>query len=899
MKKTRFKNIVRSIKGSLNRFLSILFIVAIGSGFMAGLAATSYDMYDTVDKYMEEYKWYDINLQSTIGLTDDDIKAIGARKDVKEVMASKVMDYVLEDKKSKTFTSRVFGFFENQDTPLNKVKLVSGRLPINDDECVIQETSGKYLGSLPKVGETIKISKENINYDELIDNTSYEELKIVGIVESPMCIGIESEPTNVGTGSILLNVYVTKTYFKFDYYTNIYVTFKDKCDSFSDDYECYANSVKDDLASISKVQLNKRVESLITDEIVDQKAYLEMLEKFKNCYNTIISKQDKEKYQDLINNVNNNLKDQNLKALLKGLEYSSNNTMDEERIKGIFYSIILSQVGIDNPSWIIRTRNDATGFNSYKSNVGKVKALSKIFPVFFFLVALLVALTTMTRLVEENRTQIGTLKAIGFSNGQILSQYMIYSLLACFLGSVLGLVVGFKLFPKAISSAYSMMYTIPKTLTPFRFNIAFIVAPVTIGSILIATFFACYQSFKAMPAVLMVPSAPKPGKRILIERISFIWNKLSFSHKVMWRNLFRYKKRLFMTIIGVAGCSALLLTGFGLKDSISDIVSIQFNELYKYDLTILTTENFAASKDEVLNDYLQNKVNNWMYFSSETGKISNDNKNYSVSILVPDNEKELTKYITFRNRKTKKEFTISNGVVLSEKLAEELGVKVGDTVVVENEKGIKGKIVVEGITENYIQSFVYITKDMYKTIFNDEPLFKLIYCNTSDSSDNAISDVMKSESVMYARSSLNIENTFSETIKSIDGVILVLILAAGLLCIVVEYNLTNVNICERKKELSTMRVLGFYNHEVDSYIFRETNLLSIIGGLVGLLIGIWLHSFVVKTVEVNQVMFGRTIYFHSYVYAMIITIVFTILVDQVMRKSIRNIDMVEAMKAND
>ena len=505
----------------------------------------------------------------------------------------------------------------------------------------------------------------------------------------------------------------------------------------------------------------------------------------------------------------------------------------------------------------------------------------------------------MTRLVEENRTQIGTLKAIGFSNGQILSQYMIYSLLACFLGSVLGLVVGFKLFPKAISSAYSMMYTIPKTLTPFRFNIAFIVAPVTIGSILIATFFACYQSFKAMPAVLMVPSAPKPGKRILIERISFIWNKLSFSHKVMWRNLFRYKKRLFMTIIGVAGCSALLLTGFGLKDSISDIVSIQFNELYKYDLTILTTENFAASKDEVLNDYLQNKVNNWMYFSSETGKISNDNKNYSVSILVPDNEKELTKYITFRNRKTKKEFTISNGVVLSEKLAEELGVKVGDTVVVENEKGIKGKIVVEGITENYIQSFVYITKDMYKTIFNDEPLFKLIYCNTSDSSDNAISDVMKSESVMYARSSLNIENTFSETIKSIDGVILVLILAAGLLCIVVEYNLTNVNICERKKELSTMRVLGFYHREVDSYLFSETNLLSIIGGLVGLLIGIWLHSFVVKTVEVNQVMFGRTIYFHSYVYAMIITIVFTILVDQVMRKSIRNIDMVEAMKAND
>ena len=898
MKRARFKNVLRNIKGSLNRFLSILFIVAIGSGFMAGLAATSDDMYDTVDKYMDDYKWYDIYIQSTIGLNDNDVKALENVNGVSLVMPSKVMDFVLEDNNSKTFTSRIFGFLENEDTLLNKVKLVEGRLPISSDECVLQETSGKYLGTYPKVGEKIKISKENPNYNDLLNNVQSEELTVVGIVESPMCIGIESEPTNVGTGSILLNVYVIKSYFKFNYYTNIYLTFKDKYNTFSDEYEQYANNIKNNISSISKVQINKRIEELLDDSIDLNQNNFKMIYEFKNRYNEIMDKINNSDYQDLINIVNNTVIDQDIKNMLNELIYQKPEQIDDERIKGMVYSIVLATQGIDSPSWIIRTRSDATGFASYKSNVGKVSALSKVFPVFFFLVALLVALTTMTRLVEENRTQIGTLKALGFSNGQILSQYMIYSLLACLFGSILGLCVGFKLFPNAINSAYSMMYTIPKLVTPFRFNIAFVVAPVTIGSILIATFFACYKSFKAMPAVLMIPSAPAPGKRILLERITFIWNKLSFSHKVMWRNLFRYKKRLFMTIIGVAGCSALLLTGFGLKDSIKDIVNIQFNEIYKYDLTILTTKDYAANSDEILNNYLNN-VNNWMYFSSENAKIYNGNKNNSVSLLVPENESELNKYVVFRNRKSKKEFFINNGLVLSEKLAEELGVKVGDIVTIENENGVKGKVEVEGITENYIQSFAYVTKDAYKKMFNVTPTFKLIYCNTNDSSDEALSEVLKSESVMYARSSSSIQNTFSETIKSIDKVILVLILAAGLLCVVVEYNLTNVNVCERKKELSTMRVLGFYNHEVDNYIFRETNLLSIFGGLVGLLIGIWLHSFVVKTVEVNQVMFGRTIYFHSYIYALLITIVFTILVDQVMRKSIRSIDMVEAMKAND
>ena len=516
------------------------------------------------------------------------------------------------------------------------------------------------------------------------------------------------------------------------------------------------------------------------------------------------------------------------------------------------------------------------------------------------MVALLVALTTMTRLVEENRTQIGTLKALGFSNVEILGEYMFYSLLSSALGCILGFSVGFRLFPKAISSAYAMMFTLPEVTTSVRHDIVLWVAPVTVGSILLATLWACWSEFRACPAKLMQPKAPAAGKRIWLEHLPFIWKRLSFTHKVTCRNLFRYKKRFFMTVIGVAGCSALLVTGFGLRDSINDIVNKQFGEIYLYQMNVLTDGEMLS--DDLVK-YLDDKevFDGWLPYSDESGKVMANGKSESANIEVPSDVSDFGSFISLRNRKTKEKLTLSDdGAVLTEKLCETLGVTVGDSVTLQNSDGREAEMKVIGITENYLTSFAYVAPGGYANAFGKSADFRHLLCMVGNAATDAVSEkLLGFDNVLYVNASQSLKDNFADSIKSIDGVIFVLILSAGLLCMVVLYNLTNVNICERRKELATIRVLGFHPGEVSRYIFRETDALSLIGSAAGLFAGIWLHSFVVRTVEVDQVMFGRSIYPLSFVFALAISLLFTFIVDLIMRKQIRSVDMVEAMKSND
>lgn len=906
VKKTRAKNIFRGIRGSLNRFLSILFIVALGSGFMAGLAATSPDMYATADRYMDEYNWYDLDIKSTLGFSNDDLLAIRAENGIVYAQGARVVDTVLKASDDEAYTSRVFGILDkNGNTVINRARLKEGRMPENNDECVIQPVSGRYFAGNLKIGDELSVSADGARSDRL---------KIVGFVESPMCISLISEPSSVGTGKITLDIYVHTDFFEYDYFTDVFVMLEGAkaLDTFGDEYRCLSSDHTEALKQLADGRLAIR-ETELKNGIETQ---IEQLEAVRNALNeagaagSALSKDTVTRLKE--NAVVISAISQSDPALAKLLgdtqtavydALKSTEPPDESGIKKLDDAIAVLRekiTEIDGGAWLVRTRDDSAGYSSYDSNVGKVAALSKIFPVFFFMVALLVALTTMTRLVEENRTQIGTLKALGFSNVEILGEYMFYSLLSSALGCILGFSVGFRLFPKAISSAYAMMFTLPEVTTSVRHDIVLWVAPVTVGSILLATLWACWSEFRACPAKLMQPKAPAAGKRIWLEHLPFIWKRLSFTHKVTCRNLFRYKKRFFMTVIGVAGCSALLVTGFGLRDSINDIVNKQFGEIYLYQMNVLTDGEILS--DDLVN-YLDDKevFDGWLPYSDESGKVMANGKSESANIEVPSDVSDFGSFISLRNRKTKEKLTLSDdGAVLTEKLCETLGVTVGDSVTLQNSDGREAEMKVIGITENYLTSFAYVAPGGYANAFGKSADFRHLLCRVGNAATDAVSEkLLGFDNVLYVNASQSLKDNFADSIKSIDGVIFVLILSAGLLCMVVLYNLTNVNICERRKELATIRVLGFHPGEVSRYIFRETDALSFIGSAAGLFAGIWLHSFVVRTVEVDQVMFGRSIYPLSFVFALAISLLFTFIVDLIMRKQIRSVDMVEAMKSND
>ncbi len=923
--KARTKNILRGIRGSLNRFLSILFIVALGSGFMAGLAATSPDMYYTADKYFDDNNMYDIDVKSTIGFSEEDATAISQKDGVLQAYKAKVIDSVwtsvAQDGTAESYTSRVYSFVKSglsadssNATEMNGFKLVEGRLPQNTNECVIQSPAGRYLGNDLKVGDTLTLSQEDTNYQTLKSQVASSELTVVGKVQSPICISIVQEVTTAGTGTITLNVYTLENFFSFDYYTDIYLVLNGtkELNTFDDSYDNLVLNKVDEIEQLGTTQVEVRKNQLLSDA----ETQVESLKLLVNSYKQAISSQNqldedtKARIKSLKDTANtllsanpNSTLAQSLLQTAEFLENSQSTSTDEtlNYLTTSLEKVEATLESVKSATWIVSSRMDSLSFSTYDSNVGKVSALSKVFPVFFFFVALLVALTTMTRLVEENRGQIGTLKAIGYSNFQILLEYLLYSLLSSFIGCVLGFVVGFKLFPWAISSAYGMMFTVPQCATPFRWEIVAWVAPVTIGSILLATVWACWSEFVSTPATLMRPKAPAAGKRILLERITFLWKRFSFTQKVTFRNLFRYKKRLFMTIFGIAGCSALLLTGFGIRDSVNDIVDKQYVEICKYDFTVMT-KTADWQTDEELTTTLNNSEKISAYVSAYEGNGTVLAKsNESLTICVPSRVDDFSNFILLRERVSQKSiaFPKSGQVVLTEKLCETLGISVGDTVTIQNADGKKGELVVSAIAENHVTSYAYMTAETYSQCFGTSPQFTSILCKTNSDEQSVTKELMSMQSVLYVNSLSTLRNNFSQSIKSMNGVILVLILSAGLLSVVVLYNLTNVNICERRKELATLRVLGFHKIETQRYIFREINILSLIGSILGLFVGIWLHSFVVRTVEVDQVMFGRTIYFWSYLFALGISMIFTLLVNLVMKKRINQVDMVEAMKANE
>ena len=561
---------------------------------------------------------------------------------------------------------------------------------------------------------------------------------------------------------------------------------------------------------------------------------------------------------------------------------------------------------IELPQWYLFDRDDLTSFSSYKSNSGKLDAIAKVFPIFLFFVAALVSLTTMTRMVEEERGQIGMLKALGYANGRIMAYYVGYAVLASLAGSMIGVVLGAKTLPLVISNAYGMMYAVPRVITGFYWDNAIGITLISVVCNTGATLLACVSQLAEKPAQLMRPRAPKAGKRVLLERIRFLWQRLSFTHKVTVRNIFRYKKRLYMTVFGIAGCCALLVTAFGLRDSIHSIVDKQFGEIYRYDLTLYLSGEDADGEDAQLHSVLTDPqyVKDYTAVHLESCSAISGTGKESVYVYVPEEQERFTDYIALRDRRSGEAVAFSeDSVVLTEKLCEELGLSVGDPVTIDNGDGKAAELTVTGIAENYIFGNVYLSASTYERAFGKTPAYATLLVNvTADdgTARDALSTLLlRGDSVLSLRFAQAIRESFENTVKSIDYIVYVLMIAAGVLAVIVMYKLTNINICERRKELATLKVLGFYNKEVAGYIYRETSVLCLIGILLGFAFGKWLHLFVIRTAEVDAVMFGRGLYFSSFALAAAVTVFFTVLVDIVMIREIKKISMTESMTANE
>lgn len=827
------KNLLREIKRTFTKFLSIFAICALGVAFFAGIRATGPDMKEAGDRLYNTYNLSDISVISTSGLTADNIRDLEKIEGVKAVHAGLFVDAMAKGTGEKEKNIRLYSMpikLKNEYAPLielipdygidtspeynmNGVEIVSGRMPLNDTEIALDNT---LEGSLVKqLGDEITLTTAGGSVT----------LRVVGFIRSPMYISLFER----GTSSI-------------------------------------GNGTSDGFAYAS----GNAVSSLGTKLPV-----ISLLNTFYTRADIVIADKEglstySDEYKDLVSDVMDRIDD-----------YAS------------------TQSG----TWYVQGRSGNPGYSDYSENTDRIAAVGDVFPLIFFIVAALVCLTTMTRMVEEQRIEMGTMKALGYGGWQIAMKYAVYAMSACISGGVVGAIIGFKLFPYVIMKGYSIMYYLGKLETPYRADIAFMAIAAMAVCTAAATFSACYASLKEVPATLMRPKAPKAGRRVLLEKIPFIWKKLSFTSKVTVRNLFRYKKRFFMSVIGIAGSGALLVTAFGINDSIFGIIEKQFGDIWQMDVQAYVYEAMSlADMQELLGKNPANDdFDSVMFCLDSQMECKNGGSSQSgVHLLGVESAESMAGRVNLHNGGAPVTLDDS-GVVVTAKLAETLSIKVGDEINMRT-GGEDHLMRVIGVADNYVYHYVYITAAYYETVFGKAMQYNGFMGNLKDGLTDGTMDAMStqllSDSRMYTvRTIDSIYASVWDSLSILNYVVLVLILGSGMLTFVVMLNLTNINIGERMRELATLRVLGFYDKEMYDYIFRENNALSVIGAFVGLLFGKIMHLFVIRTCEVDMVMFVRSAKPLSYVYAFALTIVFSLIVNLLMRPKVRAIDMVESLKS--
>ena len=559
---------------------------------------------------------------------------------------------------------------------------------------------------------------------------------------------------------------------------------------------------------------------------------------------------------------------------------------------------------LKDAEWYIYDRAEAQpGYAEFSDDADRMDNISAVFPVFFLAVATLVCMTTLARMVEEHRTEIGTFKALGYSDSRIRRKYMVYSLSATAVGCALGLAVGFRIFPSIIITAYCMMYDLPAPTTPFHVGIAVLCAAVALLCVGLVTWFVCRSVLRETPAAIMQPKAPAAGKRIPLEYLPGLWSRLSFSYKVTARNLFRYAKRVSMTLIGIAGCAALVLTGYGLQDAIDDIVRCQFDNVFHYDLLAGFSVETEAERQEIY-DFFEDHdlVADWMPQARRTLHAVGAEKDFEVNVTVSRDYARLTDYIHLQDRRSGEAIVPqAHGAVVTEKLAALLGVQAGDTLTVRDSSHRTYEVEITGVAENYAEHFLYLSEESYRAVFGAEPEYNSVILHLTDDGQmqHFKEELLADTAVQMVSAVGDVLEQFTGITDNLGYVVALIIISAGLLAFVVLYNLSNINITERTREIATLKVLGFYDGEVSAYIYRENIILTILGTGIGLALGIALTRFIVSAAEVDNIMFGRHIYWPSFAMGALLTFAFSFFVNFIMHFRLRKINMVESMKSVD
>ena len=900
MRKAVFKDFIRNIKGSLGRFFAIMAIVAIGVAFFAGVTASSGDMKHSSDSYYDEYNMNDIRILSSIGFTSQDIEAVSKVSGVKAVYKTNTQD-VLVDYDGRENVAHISGIpvgkASDDDSYINQLRIKEGRLPQNDKECVVKyEDTRKSM----QVGDVI--SFKSGTEDDINDTFKDTEYTVVGIVYTPCYVSYDLGSSGIGNGHINYCIYVGDDEFKNNYYTECYAVIdgaKDM-DTYSDEYKKLIDKYADDIKAISKERLDIRKQTVI-DEYTRAKADKkeELLETIKKNVEDSITEQYQAYYPGM--DVSSMIAPYVKTAYEKAVAQFDFDAVNAEYDKKMNETLADS----DSWEWYVLTRESSYSFRDYESSANRMKAIATVFPLFFIIVAGLVCLTTMTRMVEEERGIIGTYKALGYGKATIALKYVIYAFLASLTGAVIGCAAGLRLFPYIIYESWNIIYQMPAIKYASHTILSVVAVASLILVTLIATLYSCYNELSEVPSALMRPKAPKNGKKILLEH-TFIWKHLSFTKKVTMRNIFLYKKRFFMTVIGIAGCGALITAGFGIKDSVQSIIDNQYGQIIHYDNILVFNKNADSDAKNNLSDkissdeYYKSSLMDYAYTAEV--KIPGSADDYSTEITVVNDTSAYMDYVTFRTRRSKKTIELDDsGVIISEKLAKDLNVKEGDNVLIHDEDNKQAMVKVSGVMEMYINNYIFMTSEYYSQVFGYTPdNNRILGILTSDGDDiqSVIGDRYLTDNNVKSLTFVKANITrFENMIQSLDLVTWVLIISAGMLAFVVLYNLTNVNISERIREIATIKVLGFYDREVGEYVYRENIILTLIGGVFGLLLGMALHAYIMTTIELDGVMFGTKINISSFLISYGITILFSLLINIFMYPSLKKIPMVESLKS--
>lgn len=900
MRKAVFKDFIRNIKGSLGRFFAIMAIVAIGVAFFAGVTASSGDMKYSSDSYYDEYNMNDIRILSSIGFTSQDIEAVSKVSGVKAVYKTNTQD-VLVDYDGRENVAHISGIpvgkASDDDSYINQLRIKEGRLPQNDKECVVKyEDTRKSM----QVGDVI--SFKSGTEDDINDTFKDTEYTVVGIVYTPCYVSYDLGSSGIGNGHINYCIYVGDDEFKNNYYTECYAVIdgaKDM-DTYSDEYKKLIDKHADDIKAISKERLDIRKQTVI-DEYTRAKADKkeELLETIKKNVEDSITEQYQAYYPGM--DVSSMIAPYVKTAYEKAVAQFDFDAVNAEYDKKMNETLADS----DSWEWYVLTRESSYSFRDYESSANRMKAIATVFPLFFIIVAGLVCLTTMTRMVEEERGLIGTYKALGYGKATIALKYVIYAFLASLTGAVIGCAAGLRLFPYIIYESWNIIYQMPAIKYASHTILSVVAVASLILVTLIATLYSCYNELSEVPSALMRPKAPKNGKKILLEH-TFIWKHLSFTKKVTMRNIFLYKKRFFMTVIGIAGCGALITAGFGIKDSVQSIIDNQYGQIIHYDNILVFNKNADSDAKNNLSDkissdeYYKSSLMDYAYTAEV--KIPGSSDDYSTEITVVNDTSAYMDYVTFRTRRSKKTIELDDsGVIISEKLAKDLNVKEGDNVLIHDEDNKQATVKVSGVMEMYINNYIFMTSEYYSQVFGYTPdNNRILGILTSDGDDiqSVIGDRYLTDNNVKSLTFVKANITrFENMIQSLDLVTWVLIISAGMLAFVVLYNLTNVNISERIREIATIKVLGFYDREVGEYVYRENIILTLIGGVFGLLLGMALHAYIMTTIELDGVMFGTKINISSFLISYGITILFSLLINIFMYPSLKKIPMVESLKS--